>query len=190
MILDIIFAIILILLFIRGYKKGIIHAVVSLVAIIIGLMVAVRFSEVAAVYFDKWFNISSRYLPVIAFIAVFFAVYFIFRWLGAMMEGIFKLIKLNFINQVLGGLVWAVIWAMLFSTLLFYGNNMQLFSDELKSDSLVYEKIEPFAPDVIAGIGKIIPPVKDIYNDLQQWFNDLEIKKHEHPVIHVEEINA
>ncbi|MFN0276262.1 MAG: CvpA family protein [Chitinophagales bacterium] len=188
MILDIIFVLIGIFLFIRGWKKGIIQAVVSLIAIIIGLMIAVRFSDVSAVYIDKWFNISSRYIPVVAFIAMFFAVFFVFKFIEKAMEGIFKVMKLNFLNQLAGGIVWLVIWAMLFSTVLFYGNNMKLFSEELKSDSITYEKLEPFAPEVTLLIGKIIPPVKNIYNDLQEWFNGLEEKKH--PVVEVEKMGT
>jgi membrane protein required for colicin V production len=177
MILDIIFALTGILLFVRGWKHGIIHAVVSLLGLLAGLMVAVRFSDLAATYLDAWFQIQSRYVPVIAFIAVFFGIFFLFRFIEKAMEGFFNIIKLNFLNQFLGGLVWLVIWAMLFSTILFYGNNMQLFSDQLKSESITYETLEPLAPQITAGIGKVIPPAKNIYHDLQQWFDTLEEKK-------------
>ena len=64
---------------------------------------------------------------------------------------------------------------MLFSTILFYSNNAGLLSQELKTESIVYEKAEPFAPKTIETIGKVIPPVKNIFNSLQQWFEDLEI---------------
>ena len=53
MIIDIIFAIVLLLAFIHGYKKGIIHSIVSLIALVIGIMAAVRLSELAAVYLDR-----------------------------------------------------------------------------------------------------------------------------------------
>ena len=75
MIIDIIFAIVLLLAFIHGYKKGIIHSIVSLIALVIGIMAAVRLSELAAVYLDRWFNIASRYLPLISFILVFIGIY-------------------------------------------------------------------------------------------------------------------
>ena len=104
MILDIIYAIILLLAMIHGYRKGIIHSIVSLLALIVGLLAAVRFSELAAVYIDKWFNISGKYLPLIAFIAVFIGLYLLFRLLEQALEGFFKLIKLNFVNQIIGAI--------------------------------------------------------------------------------------
>jgi len=176
-ILDIVFAILLLLAFIHGYRKGLIHSVVSLLAIVIGIMAAVYLSELTAIYIDKWFNISSKYLPMISFMVVFIGIYLLFRLLENMLEGFFKLLKLNFINQIAGAIIWSVIWIMLFSTILFYSNNAGLLSLELKNESVVYEKAEPFAPKTIETIGKVIPPVKNILNSLQQWFKDLEISE-------------
>jgi len=176
-ILDIVFAILLLLAFIHGYRKGLIHSVVSLLAIVIGIMAAVYLSELTAIYIDKWFNISSKYLPMISFMVVFIGIYLLFRLLENMLEGFFKLLKLNFINQIAGAIIWSVIWIMLFSTILFYSNNAGLLSLELKNESVVYEKAEPFAPKTIETIGKVIPPVKNIFNSLQQWFKDLEISE-------------
>ncbi len=161
---------------IHGYRKGIIHSIVSLIALIVGLMAAVRFSELAAVYLDKWFNISGKYLPLIAFLAVFIGLYLLFRLLEQALEGFFKLIKLNFINQIIGALIWGLVWTMLFSTILFYLNNMGLFSEELKSESVTYEKILPIAPDTFDLIGKVIPPVKNTYHSLDEWFGELHDK--------------
>lgn len=140
-------------------------------------MAAVYLSELTAIYIDKWFNISSKYLPMISFMVVFIGIYLLFRLLENMLEGFFKLLKLNFINQIAGAIIWSVIWIMLFSTILFYSNNAGLLSLELKNESVVYEKAEPFAPKTIETIGKVIPPVKNIFNSLQQWFKDLEISE-------------
>jgi membrane protein required for colicin V production len=177
MVLDIVYALILLLAMVHGYRKGIIHSIVSLIALIVGLLAAVRFSELAAVYIDKWFNISGKYLPLIAFIAVFIGLYLLFRLLEQALEGFFKLIKLNFINQLVGALIWGLVWTMLYSTILFYLNNMGLFSDELKNDSVTYEKILPIAPDTFELIGKVIPPVKNTYNSLDAWFEELHNKR-------------
>lgn len=171
MILDIIYAGFLLLALIHGYKKGIIHSIVTLLALIIGLLAAVRFSELAAVYIDKWFNVSGKYLPLIAFIAVFVGLYFLFRLLEQAMEGVFKLIKLNFINQAAGALVWGFVWTLLYSTILFYLNNMGLFSEALKTDSVTYVHIIALAPDTFALIGKVIPPMRDAFDKLDIWFS-------------------
>ncbi len=175
MIIDIIFFIILLLALYNGFRKGIIHSIVSLLALIIGIIAAVRLSELAAVYVDRWFNVASKYLPLISFILVFIGIYLLFRLLEQVLEGFFKMIKLNFINQCAGALVWGLIWTMFYSTVLFYINNMELFADETKKDSFVFEKIEPLAPKTIELVGKVIPPVKNVFNTMEIWFDEFKM---------------
>ena len=176
MTIDIIFAIMLLLALINGYKKGIVHSIVSLLALVIGIIAAVRLSEVAAFYLDSWFNITSRYLPLISFVAVFLGIYLLFRLLEHALESFFKLIKLNFINQLAGALVWGIIWTMLYSTILFYLNNMELISEKNKKDSIVFEQVAPFAPKTIELVGNIIPPVKNVFNTMETWFDEFKMK--------------
>jgi hypothetical protein len=66
---------------------------------------------------------------------------------------------------------------MLFSTILWYGNKMRLFKAELKADSVVYEKIEPFAPKTIEFIGVAIPALKNIFNSLGEWYSTRKANK-------------
>ena len=181
MIIDIIFAIILLLAFIHGFRKGLIHSIVSLISIVIGIMAAVYLSEIASTYINKWFHIASKYLPLVSFLLVFLVIYLLFRLLEKSLEGFFKILQLNFLNKLAGAIIWSIVWAMLYSTILFYCNNMNLFSDELKTDSFAYEKIEPLAPKTIEFVGKIIPPVKNIFNSLEDWFKDIQHDHSENP---------
>jgi len=170
MALDIVYAIVFLLAAVHGWRRGIIHSIVSLLAIIIGLMAAVSLSELAARYIDQWFNVSGKYLPLIAFVTVFILLYLLFRLAEKAMEGFFKMIKLNFVNQAAGALIWGVVWTLLYSTILFYLNNMELLSDSLKQDSVVYGPVHALAPDTFALIGRILPPAKHVYEDLDNWF--------------------
>ena len=176
MIIDIIFALGLILAFIHGINKGLIHSIVSLIAIVVGILAAVHLSEVTSVYIDKWFNISSKYLPLISFLLVFIIIFILFRLLEKALEGFFKVLQLNFLNKLAGAIIWSIVWILFYSTLLFYADNMQLLPLDTKAESIVFEKIEPLAPKTIETIGKIIPPVKNIFNSLQEWFKELENK--------------
>jgi hypothetical protein len=63
---------------------------------------------------------------------------------------------------------------MVFSTVLFYLNNMHVLSEKSKADSVIYETVEPLAPATIALVGKVIPPVKDIFHSMEAWFIELK----------------
>ena len=82
MILDIIVAVILILAIIKGYRQGLIVALFSLIAFIIGLAAAMKLSVVAAGYIGKAVKISDIWLPIISFAVVFLIVVLLVR-LGA-----------------------------------------------------------------------------------------------------------
>ena len=71
MLLDIIFAVIIVLAIFKGYQRGLIVGVFSFVAIIIGLAAAMKLSTVVAGYIGKAVKVSDEWLPVISFAVVF-----------------------------------------------------------------------------------------------------------------------
>lgn len=173
MIIDIVFCIFLIILVIRGFSRGILYSVFSLLGLLIAIMVSVNFSRMISVVISHWFGFNSKYLPLLSFIVVFIAVYFVFRLLEKSLEHVFRALRINFINKLAGALVWALIWTLLFSTLLFYANNMDLLPDAQKRDSIVYRETADLAPQVVEGIGRIIPPVRNIFDNLEEWFHKI-----------------
>jgi hypothetical protein len=70
-----------------------------------------------------------------------------------------------------GAVVWGISWCLVFSCICWYGNNMGLFTDEVKTESRVYAPLINFAPGTIAWVGKVAPIGKDVFNDMQEWFN-------------------
>jgi hypothetical protein len=52
---------------------------------------------------------------------------------------------------------------------------MNLIADVTKKDSITYETIAPFAPKTIEFVGTIIPPVKNVFNTLEIWFEEFEL---------------
>ncbi len=108
MVIDVAIVIIVLLTFFHGFKKGLISSVLSLISIVIALVAAIKLSQVASLYLTDWFNIGSKYLPIIAFVLVFILVVGIVNFASRAIEGVFKTLQLNFINKTGGGLMWAV----------------------------------------------------------------------------------
>ena len=76
MIIDFIFAVLIVLAVIKGFQKGLIVAVFSLLAFIVGLAAAMKLSAVVAGYLGQSIKVSEQWLPGIAFFIVFIIVYF------------------------------------------------------------------------------------------------------------------
>ena len=74
MLLDLIFAVIIILAILKGYQNGLVVGLFSLVAVIVGLAAAMKLSTVVAGYIGSAVKVSDQWLPIISFAVVFFIV--------------------------------------------------------------------------------------------------------------------
>mgnify|MGYP000577088657 CR=1 FL=1 len=57
MILDIIFGLLILASFYNGYTKGILYSILSLVAIVLGIILAMNFSTAASIWLHNNFNL-------------------------------------------------------------------------------------------------------------------------------------
>ena len=109
MIIDIIIAIALIIAVIKGYQQGLIVAVFSVLAFIVGLAAAIKLSAVAAGYIGKTVKISDQWLPVISFAVVFFIVVLLIRWGAKLIQKTIQFAMLGWVNRLGGILLFVVL---------------------------------------------------------------------------------
>ena len=171
MILDIVVAVILILAIIKGYRQGLIVALFSFIALIIGIAAAMKLSVVAAGYIGKAVNISDKWLPIISFAVVFLIVVLLVRLGAKFIQKTVELAMLGWVNRVGGILLFAGLYILIFSVLLFYADQMNFIKPETKSGSVTYSYIQPWGPKLMEGIGKIIPVFEGMFQDLEDFFD-------------------
>ena len=173
MIIDIIVALLLVIACIRGFQKGLILAVFSILAFIIGLAAALKLSTVVANYMKDSMNLSAKWLPFISFIAVFLITVLLVRWGGKLIERSFKLVLLGWVNRIGGILIYAALYMTILSIFLFYAEKMKFFQSSTLQSSLTYPYLRPWGPKLIDGFGMIIPLFKDMFSDLENFFDSL-----------------
>ena len=101
--IDLILLVVLFLFGLRGYFKGLFRETFSLGGLVIGFMVAVRYDEAVAAWAGVYWNVSSILLKGVAFVVIFFVVYFIFAVVGWLLHRAAKVFFLQTINR-LGGI--------------------------------------------------------------------------------------
>ena len=173
MIIDIIYAIILILAVFSGYKKGLIVAVFSFVALIIGLAAAMKLSAVVASYIGKAVKVSDEWLPIVSFVLVFFLVYLLVRWIARIIEKTTQWALLGWVNKLGGIVFYAALYTIIYSVVLFYTSQTGTIKQETKNKSATYSFIEPWGPKAINGLGVAIPFFRNIFTDLENFFGNL-----------------
>jgi membrane protein required for colicin V production len=171
--IDIFFYLILFLAIVRGWRKGLILALFSVVCGLIGLAAAVKLSAVVATHMKSDLHITSRWLPVIAFILVFILVLLIIRWAGRLIEKLLRLVLLEWLNKLGGILLFILLYLSIYSIILFYGTKTQVISKQAVEDSHFYSMIAPFGPAVIRFITGFIPYGQDMFVALEGFFDKI-----------------
>lgn len=171
--IDIIFAILLIVAVIKGLRKGLVVAVFSIIAYIIGLAAALKLSAGVAVYLEKNVSVPGKWLPVLSFAIVFLMVVILVNWGGKLVAKSFEMVFLGWANKLAGAAVYAAIYTIIFSILLFYADKIQLLQQEAFDKSVTYPYIKPWGPVVIDGLGKIIPLFRDLFTILESFFENI-----------------
>jgi len=170
MFIDIIALILLAMAIFQGYSRGLIVAILSFLAIVIGLAAAIKFSVAVSGWLEDNTNIGSQWLPFLSFIIIMIAVILLVRWIANMAEAAIELVLLGWLNKLGGIILYALLYMMVYSIVLFYATQMNLLKPETIQASKTYGIIEPWGPKVINLLGYIIPFFKDMFEELQQFF--------------------
>jgi len=176
MLLDLIFAVVIVLAVIKGYQRGFVVGLFSLVSVIIGLAAAMKLSTVVAGYIGKSVKISEQWLPVISFAVVFLVVILLIRLGARAIEKTVELALLGWVNKIGGIILFAAIYITVFSVLLFYAEQMKLLQPDTINKSVTYSFVQPWGPKAINGFGSVIPVFKDMFSELEQFFDGVSKK--------------
>jgi|SRR5690348_10093734 len=170
MIIDILYAILLVYAIFRGWTKGFVIAVFSVIALLAGLTAALKLSAALAIYLEKIGHFHSGWLPVLTFLIVFLGIAVLVRLCAKTIEKILQIAMLGWINRLLGIILYAFIYTVIFSVLLWLGNQLYFITPGMKVASNVYPRVAPLGPEIIDGMGKWIPVCKNIFNELEVFF--------------------
>ncbi len=152
-ILDIILLIPLIWLMYRGFQKGLIIELSSLIAFVLGIYFAINFSYFTVDFLTNNFSIGDKYLEIIAFIVTFIAIVIAVFFIGKLLEQVINIIFLGFVNKLAGAAFGLIKAAFLLSVILWIINSFDLsrsfIKDATREGSMLYDPIEQFAPTII-----------------------------------------
>ncbi|MHA4811972.1 CvpA family protein [Flavitalea flava] len=173
MLIDVLFLIIIALAVFKGFRQGLIIAVFSGLAFIIGLAAAIKLSAAVAGYLKENMHMSTRWLPVLAFLLVFIGVILVVRWGAKLAETVVDLAMMGWLNKLGGIVLYILVYAIILSVLLFYAVQVHFVSDATLASSRVYPYIRPLGKEAIEGFGKIVPFFKGMFTELENFFAHL-----------------
>ena len=173
MLIDIIALVLLVMAIFKGLSKGLIVALFSFLAFIIGLAAALKLSTAMAEYIGSNVEVSQRWLPFIAFIVVFIIVVLLIRLGAKLLQGAVQMVMLGWVNRIGGVLFYVLIYYFIYSILLFYATQLNLIKPSTTETSVTYSYIAPFGPKVMEILGAVIPWFKNMFEELLHFFDSV-----------------
>lgn len=165
MVIDLIFAGVLMYGLYIGYSNGIIKTVFTVVSILAGFLVTAHFHETVTQVLK---DITQYDNPLMMFggMAVTFLLTMVFlRMLGRQIEGLFKFANINFINKILGGVVMSFLFAAIYSMIITFMSDARLLKN-YKEDSKTYPYLELVQEQSAAAYAQVSPKVKEMWQNM------------------------
>jgi membrane protein required for colicin V production len=156
--IDIIIIVILGIAMIRGFVNGFVRELASLAALILGIWGAIKFSSFTAARLYDYFDMTGKYVGIIAFIITFLIIVVIIHFIGLLVDKLMKAVALGFINKLLGiafGLLKSVlIMSVIFMVLNAIEQHRPFLPKEKIEGSMLYNPISDIAPAIFPIIGE------------------------------------
>jgi membrane protein required for colicin V production len=80
---------------------------------------------------------------------------------------------LGWVNKIGGILLFAVLYTLILSVLLFFASQLHVFTEQTIAESKTYIYIQPWGARVIDSLGTIIPLFKNVFAELQTFFEKI-----------------
>jgi membrane protein required for colicin V production len=93
-------------------------------------------------------------------------------------EGVLRIAMLGWLNRLGGILLYLLLYFFIFSIILFYAGQLHILKQNTLEHSIVYPYIQPLAPKVIDALSYILPFFKNMFAELESFFEGMSDKAH------------
>lgn len=126
--------------------------IASLLALVLGILGAVRFHEKMGELLRSWFDVNPEHLNILSFAVTFILIVIIVHLVAFLVDKLIKAVALNFINRLAGMGFGVLVSAFIISIILLpisAANSKKSFiSDKTIEGSLLFEPMSKLAPAV------------------------------------------
>lgn len=164
MAIDIIFVIMAGFGFYLGFSRGIISTVFTIISFTFGMMAAFKFSPAMTKFLEDVFNTSNPLMFIAGFLLSFVITMVFLRLIARGLETLFQTAQINIINQILGGVLLSGMMILVYSMLLWFGEQSNLVDQASKDKSFTYVHLRQF-PSQVWTFGETLRPTFEEFWD-------------------------
>jgi len=164
---DIILIIILIYCFVRGIFRGLLKEISSLIGVLGGFYAAYTHYKGAGIYLKRWIS-DPNYINILSFLIIFLCVFLIISALGIVIKYVLKIVFLGWVDRVFGG-AFGILKGILIGSVL-----LVVFTAFLSKDSNMIKnsRLSPYITTISDKMIKVTP--KELKDEYQIKRQDIE----------------
>jgi len=166
--LDIIIAIPLLYGMIKGFSNGLVKEVTALLALVVGVYVAINFSEHLEPKVVEVLGRYEQFVSIIAFGVLFLVAVLLIKTLGFVIDKLTKALALGIVSRFLGGIFGLLKVVVIFSFLLFVITDYNLVDKETKESSVLFEPLSDIAAIITPQLKKHQSILDDINKEAEK----------------------
>jgi len=152
--LDIIISVPLLYGLIKGFSNGLVKEVTAVIALFIGVYVAINFSEYLEPKFTEILDGYKQFVPVLAFGVLFLVSVLFIKALGSFIDKLTKALALGVFSRLFGAVFGFSKVIIIFSFLLFFIKEYKLVNKQTKDGSVLFEPLTDLAKIVVPKLQK------------------------------------
>jgi len=129
----------------RGFTKGLIIELASLVALVAGVYGAMHFSSFTFEYLSAFVEIETAYLQLASYGLTFLLIVLVITLTGKILTMLVKMVALGIVNRMMGAIFGGLKALLILSVLLMFfdrlNNQFGIVKDEVLNSSVLYSPI-------------------------------------------------
>jgi membrane protein required for colicin V production len=157
---------------VKGYRRGLVLEVVSLLAFVLGVVGGLMLLSAAVPLVRQYVGDAFGMLPLLSFALVFVAIMWGVHLLGGLLKTAVHLTPLGVLDNLLGGAAGVIKW-LLGLSLLLYGtrvSGMMLLSPTLVAGSQILPIVKQATPMALQITGYVLPFAQDLLGRMRSAF--------------------
>lgn len=129
----------------RGFTKGLIIELASLVALVAGVYGAMHFSSFTFEYLSAFVEVETAYLQLASYGLTFLLIVLVITLTGKILTMLVKMVALGIVNRMMGAIFGGLKALLILSVLLMFfdrlNNQFGIVKDEVLNSSVLYSPI-------------------------------------------------
>ena len=156
----------------KGYNKGLVMELISMLAMILGIVISFRLMQYGIDFLRPMIGADNKMIPLLSFIGIFLVVVLGVNYLGKWLKKVLDYSFMGKLDDIGGAILGMLKWAFAFSLILWLLNEAKIsIPHQYVADSLLYPYICEYSPAILNWSGKILPFTGQLVETIKSSFN-------------------